>query len=106
MNAVVRHPILGKDDLVLAFLSHPSEINSWKRANAPSLDEEFVRKSHPIAYLERLVPLDLEDRIHRIKKRLSASIQQYEHMCFIMNQMNRLKKALGTDYIRYSVTLK
>ncbi|GAA5816329.1 hypothetical protein MFLAVUS_009855 [Mucor flavus] len=105
INAVVRHPILGKDDVVIAFLSHPSEINSWKRANSPSLDEEFVRKSHNIAYLERMVPMDLDDRISRMRKRLSVSIQQYEHMCFIMNQMNRLKKALGTDYIRYSVTL-
>lgn len=106
INAVVRHPILGKDDVVIAFLSHPSEINSWKRANSPSLDEEFVRKSHNIAYLERMIPMDLDDRISRMRKRLSVSIQQYEHMCFIMNQMNRLKKALGTDYIRYSVTLK
>ncbi|KAI8094582.1 hypothetical protein BDF21DRAFT_458979 [Thamnidium elegans] len=105
INSVVRHPILGKDDVVIAFLSHPSEISSWKRANSPSLDEEFVRKSHNIAYLERLVPMDLDDRISRMRKRLSISIQQYEHMCFIMNQMNRLKKALGTDYIRYSVTL-
>lgn len=105
INAVVRHPLLGKDDVVIAFLSHPSEINSWKRANSPTLDEEFVRKSHNIAYLERLIPVDLDDRINRMKKRLVVSIQQYEHMCFIMNQMNRLKKALGTDYIRYSVTL-
>lgn len=106
INAVVRHPVLGKDNVVMAFLSHPSEINSWKRANQPALDEEFVRKPHNIAYLERLIPMDLDDRISRMRKRLIVSIQQYEHMCFIMNQMNRLKKALGTDYIRYSVTLK
>ncbi|KAL7330406.1 Sorting nexin mvp1 [Mucor circinelloides] len=105
INSVARHPVLGKDEVVVAFLSHPSEINSWKRANPPSLDEEFVRKSHNIAYLERTIPMDLDDRIARMKKRLSVSIQQYERMCFIMNQMNRLKKALGTDYIRYSTTL-
>lgn len=106
INAVAWHPVLGKDDVVIAFLSHPSEINSWKRSNFPTLDEEFVRKSHNITYLERLIPMDLDDRISRMKKRLSASIQQYEHMCFIMNQMNRLKKALGADYIRFSATLK
>ncbi|KAG1061458.1 hypothetical protein G6F42_027672 [Rhizopus arrhizus] len=49
INSVARHPVLGKDEVVVAFLSHPSEINSWKRANPPSLDEEFVRKSHNIA---------------------------------------------------------
>ncbi|KAG2206693.1 hypothetical protein INT47_003635 [Mucor saturninus] len=105
INAVIRHPVLGKDDVVVAFLSHPSEMSSWRRAKQPPLDEEFVQTSHNIAHLERLVPMDLDDRISRIKKRLAVSIQQYEHMCFIMNQMNRLKKALGTDYIRYSVTL-
>jgi hypothetical protein len=50
--------------------------------------------------------MDIEDRINRMKKRLSISIHQYERMCFIMIQMNRLKKALGTDYVRYSITLK
>ncbi|CAO3654710.1 unnamed protein product [Mucor hiemalis] len=105
INGVAWHPVLGKDSVVVAFLSNPSEISSWKRANPPVLDEEFVRKSHNITYLERLIPMDLDDRIIRMKKRLSISIQQYEHMCFIMNQMNRLKKALGTDYVRYSATL-
>ncbi|KAI8644245.1 hypothetical protein BD408DRAFT_384094 [Parasitella parasitica] len=105
INSVARHPVLGKDKVVIAFLSHPSEINSWKRVNSPALDEEFVRKSHNIAYLEQTIPMDLEDRIVRMKKRLSVSIQQYERMCVIMNQMNRLKKALGTDYMRYSTTL-
>lgn len=105
INATVRHPVLGKDDVVIAFLSHPSEINSWRRTNSPALDEEFVRKYHNISYLERHLPMDLDDRIIRMKKRISMSIQQYEHMCHIMNQMNRLKKALGIDYIRYSATL-
>ncbi|CEP15908.1 hypothetical protein [Parasitella parasitica] len=105
INSVARHPVLGKDEVVVAFLSHPSEINSWKRVNSPTLDEEFVRKSHNIAYLEQTIPMDLEDRIIRMKKRLLVSIQQYERMCVIMNQMNRLKKALGTDYMRYSTTL-
>lgn len=106
INATVRHPVLGKDDVVIAFLSHPSEINSWRRTHSPALDEEFVRKYHNISYLERHLPMDLDDRIIRMKKRISMSIQQYEHMCYIMNQMNRLKKALGIDYIRYSATLK
>jgi hypothetical protein len=50
--------------------------------------------------------MDLEDRILRMKKRLPVSAQQYDKMCFIMNQMNRLKRALGTDFTRYSTTLK
>lgn len=50
--------------------------------------------------------MDIEDRVHRMKKRLAISIQQYERMCYIMIQMNRLKKALGTDYVRYGITIK
>ena len=50
--------------------------------------------------------MDLDDRIARMKRRLAVSIQNYERMCFIMNQTSRLKATLGTDCIRYSVTLK
>ncbi|KAI8978075.1 hypothetical protein BDB01DRAFT_800697 [Pilobolus umbonatus] len=105
INAVVRHPILGKDDIVCMFLSHPSELNCWKKANSYSLDEEFTRLALNIIDLERMIPLDLEDRITRIKKRLPVSIQQYEHMYLLMNQMSKLKRALGMDYVRYSKTL-
>ena len=81
-------------------------MNSWRRGNSPVYDEEFVRTAINITKLERMIPLDLDDRVSRIKKRISVSIQQYDHMCLIMNQMNRLKKAMGTDYIRYSVALQ
>ncbi|OBZ83189.1 Sorting nexin mvp1, partial [Choanephora cucurbitarum] len=105
INTVVQHPTIGCDEVVVAFLSHSSEINSWKRTYNPSLDEEFVRKAHPIGRINRLIPMDLDDRIARMKRRLAVSIQNYERMCFIMNQTSRLKAALGTDCIRYSVTL-
>ncbi|KAI7904302.1 uncharacterized protein BX663DRAFT_485128 [Cokeromyces recurvatus] len=105
INAVVRHPVLGKDDVVLAFLSCPSEFQNWKSRNSPSLDEEFVRKTYDIIYFERLIPIDLEDRIIRMKKRVSVTLQQYNHMYLVMNDMIKLKKALGADYIRYSLTL-
>ncbi|KAI8057590.1 uncharacterized protein B0P05DRAFT_559881 [Gilbertella persicaria] len=105
MNAVIQHPVLGKDEVVKAFLSHPSEMTTWRRKHPPSLDEEFVRTSYSMARLEQLIPLDLDDRIIRMRKRLTVSVQLYERMCLIMNQMNRLNKALGSDYARYSMTL-
>ncbi|KAI8337324.1 hypothetical protein BD560DRAFT_440274 [Blakeslea trispora] len=105
INVIVQHPTIGCDEVVIAFLSHPSEINSWKRVHNPSLDEEFVRKAHPIGRIICLIPMDLDDRIVRMKRRLSISVQHYERMCYIMNQTSRLKAALGTECIRYSMTL-
>ncbi|KAI9483901.1 MAG: hypothetical protein EXX96DRAFT_560107 [Benjaminiella poitrasii] len=105
INAVVRHPVLGKDEIVFIFLSYPSDFQGWKRGKPPSLDEEFVRKTHDISYLERLIPMDLEDRINRMKKRISVTLQYYERMYLVMNEIVKLKKELGTDYVRYSVTL-
>jgi hypothetical protein len=107
INAIARHPVLGKDDIVKVFMSHPSSISSWKMAHPQlSLDDEFIRTKHDIDQLEKMVPLDWEDRARRMKKRSDRFIHQYDSMLSVMRHMIKFKKALGTDYIRYSMTIK
>ncbi|KAG1145731.1 hypothetical protein G6F37_009355 [Rhizopus arrhizus] len=106
INAIARHPVLGKDDIVKVFMSHPSSISSWKMAHPQlSLDDEFIRTKHDIDQLEKMVPLDWEDRARRMKKRSDRFIHQYDSMLSVMRHMIKFKKALGTDYIRYSMTI-
>ncbi|RCH79928.1 sorting nexin [Rhizopus stolonifer] len=105
INAVVRHPTLGKDPVVLVFLSHPLCLRDWRQTHSVSLDDEFIRNTEDIQPLEKRVPLDWEDRIRRMKKRIERSLIQYKRMLGIMRHMVRFKKALGTDYICYSLTI-
>ncbi|KAI9275318.1 hypothetical protein BY458DRAFT_434497, partial [Sporodiniella umbellata] len=105
INAVARHPVLAKDDVVTVFLSSPLTIRDWQHNRNITVDEEFVKFAQDIRLIEKKVPIDWEDRIQRMKKRTSRSIIQYERMLLIMRHMVQFKKSLGTDYIRYGLTI-
>ncbi|CAO3700975.1 hypothetical protein G6F70_008558 [Rhizopus microsporus] len=106
INAVVRHPVLGKDDIVHTFLSHASSLTEWRQQQPPiALDDEFIEHKQNIEELEKMVPIDWNDRVIRMKKRSIQYIKQYQQMLFIMHRIVKFKKALGTDYIRYSMAL-
>ncbi|KAI8988434.1 hypothetical protein BDF20DRAFT_855665 [Mycotypha africana] len=102
INAVTSHPVLGRDEIVKAFLTHPSEMSHWRKYNSPSLDEEFVRIPHGIARYERLIPVDIVDRINQAKKRLPVSVQQYAQLCSTMEHIIKSKKALGSGFTLFS----
>ncbi|KAF7725871.1 Sorting nexin mvp1 [Apophysomyces ossiformis] len=105
INNVVRHPCLKKDEVVNTFLSEPSELLAWRRANPPTTDEEFVRKSPNTDELEDYIPSDLDDRLAKLENKLPRIVEHYTMMCLVMERMIRLTEAHGTEYVRYSITL-
>ncbi|KAI8374698.1 uncharacterized protein BYT42DRAFT_547693 [Radiomyces spectabilis] len=105
INAVMRHPVLGKDPVVEAFLGYPWAFATWYKMHKPSLYEEFVRGEYDIGELERNIPRDLNDQLIRMKKRLSLAIRQYQTLCEAMENMIGTKEANAMDYIRYSITV-
>ncbi|KAI8371710.1 uncharacterized protein BYT42DRAFT_581235 [Radiomyces spectabilis] len=105
INAIVRHPVLRKDEVVAKFLSEPSELAAWRKQNPPSLDDEFRRGHHNIEELARLTPENLDDLIEKARKRASAAIDHYINLCLIMERMIRRMHGQATDFVRFSISL-
>ncbi|KAI8882068.1 hypothetical protein K501DRAFT_187521 [Backusella circina FSU 941] len=105
INAIIRHPILKQDDIVNKFLTEPSELSAWRKQNPPRLEEEFKRKPYPIRELEEMLPDNLEDQLQRAKKRITAGVNHYINLCFIMERMIRRMHGQATDFSRYSIAL-
>lgn len=57
INSVARHPVLGKDEVVVAFLSHPS-VRPLIQMNAPCTHylagNQFMEKSKPALIRRRI----------------------------------------------------
>lgn len=105
INAIIRHPILRKDDIVNRFLTEPSELSAWRKQNPQNLDEEFKRKQYNIRELDDLVPNNLDEHISKARKRVTAGINHYVNLCFIMERMIRRMHGQATDFSRYSIAL-
>ncbi|KAI8355166.1 hypothetical protein BD560DRAFT_407364 [Blakeslea trispora] len=105
INAIIRHPVLRHDEIVACFLTEPSELSAWRKQNPPNLDEEFRRKHHPIRELDSMTPTNLEEQMQKARKRVTAGINHYVNLCFIMERMIRRMHGQATDFSRYSIAL-
>ncbi|KAI8137121.1 hypothetical protein BJV82DRAFT_525877 [Fennellomyces sp. T-0311] len=105
INAVIRHPVLRNDDVVVKFLTEPSELAAWRKQHPPSLDEEYRRKQHNIEEIRSMIPPTLEEQLRKARQRVDAGIEHYVNLCFIMERMIRRMHGQATDFVRYSITL-
>ncbi|KAI9266067.1 hypothetical protein BY458DRAFT_556454 [Sporodiniella umbellata] len=107
INAVVKHPVLKKDELVTIFLTEETEFSAWRKgASVPSSDEEFVRVNPNTEDYEPLVPEDLDARVKTIRDRLPKKIDLYDRLCASIEHTVRLKKEKVDELQRFDKTLK
>ncbi|KAI9271716.1 hypothetical protein BDA99DRAFT_500821 [Phascolomyces articulosus] len=105
INSIVRHPTLKCDEVVETFLTEPSELLAWRRANPPVVDEEFVRKMPNAAELECCIPQDLDARLESLKNKLPTITDHYNNKCIVLERLNRICEVQSREFVRYSITL-
>ncbi|KAG2172932.1 hypothetical protein INT44_004673 [Umbelopsis vinacea] len=106
VNFLVCHPVLGKDDVVIKFLSEPSELLAWRRQHPPSIEEEFVRLNPDVKEMQMEVPADLDERLAKVGSNLVISIEHYKNMCFTVERMIKRTEAQVVDFARYGSSVR
>ncbi|GJJ72379.1 sorting nexin-8 [Entomortierella parvispora] len=105
MNALMRHPILKNDPLVISFLTEPVELALWRKNVVISTEDEFMTKLPIHANLSKQIPLDLDLQIEGIKRRLPSSIDYYRNMVHVMDRVQKRVEANAADFMRFSLSL-
>ncbi|KAG9069558.1 sorting nexin [Linnemannia hyalina] len=105
MNALMRHPVLKNDPLVISFLTEPVELALWRKNVVISTEDEFTRKLPISESLVKQVPMDLELQLESIKRRLPASVEYYRSMVHVMDRVQKRTEANAGDYMRFSLAL-
>ncbi|KAG1439510.1 hypothetical protein G6F56_012272 [Rhizopus delemar] len=107
MNAVVRHPVLKKDEMVTIFLTEETEFSAWRKGdNVPSQDEEFIRVDPNTEDYEPLVPDDLDSRLKVARDRLPKKIESYDTLCASVERSIQLKEEKVKELKKFDKTLK
>ncbi|CRK21179.1 hypothetical protein BN1723_012283, partial [Verticillium longisporum] len=105
LNAVVRHPILGQEQLVIMFLTVPTELTVWRKQATISVQDEFVGRTLPPG-LEDSLPATLEELFDRSRTGVRRSAELYINVCNIMDRLVKRSDGVAADHARIALSLQ
>lgn len=103
-NALVRHPVLAQEQLVVMFLTVPTELAVWRKQAAITVVDEFAGKPLPPS-LEDGLPGDLEETFVRVRSGVRRSAEVYINLCNLVERLGRRSEGVAAEYMRVSNTL-
>ncbi|KAF9995707.1 Sorting nexin mvp1 [Modicella reniformis] len=105
MNALMRHPVLRDDPLVVSFLTEPVELAIWRKNVVVSTEDEFTSQLPISEDLSGHVPSNLDVQLEVIKTRLPALVDYVRSMVHVMDRIQKRTEATAADYMRYSLAI-
>ncbi|KAF9189283.1 Sorting nexin mvp1 [Haplosporangium sp. Z 767] len=105
MNALIRHPVLRNDPLVVSFLTEPVELAIWRKDVVISTEDEFTTRLPISETLSKQIPMTLDMELEAVKRRLPASIEYYRSMVHVLDRIQKRTEANAADYTRFSLAL-
>ncbi|EMD65141.1 hypothetical protein GGP41_003780 [Bipolaris sorokiniana] len=103
-NALVRHPVLNQEQLVVMFLTVPTELAVWRKQANLSVQEEFTGKPLP-PDLEDSLPKTLPDLFDTVRSGVRRSAEAYITLCSMMERLCRRNEGMAAEYLRFSSAL-
>ncbi|EME47436.1 hypothetical protein DOTSEDRAFT_41827 [Dothistroma septosporum NZE10] len=103
-NALVRHPILREEQLVVMFLTVPTELAVWRKQATISVQEEFVGRSLPPS-LEDSLPQNLQDTFDIVRSGVKRSADLYINLCTVVERVCKRKEGIAAEYSRLNLNL-
>ncbi|KAI1423524.1 hypothetical protein F5Y12DRAFT_785907 [Xylaria sp. FL1777] len=104
LNATIRHPILGQEQLVIMFLTVPTELAVWRKQAAISVVDEFAGRLLPPG-LEDSLPSSLQELFDRTRQGVKRSADLYISTCNIMDRLVKRSDGVAADHARLAVSL-
>ncbi|KAK4223917.1 putative sorting nexin mvp-1 [Podospora fimiseda] len=104
LNALVKHPILSQEQLVVMFLTVPTELSVWRKQATISVQDEFAGRPLPPG-LEDSLPRTLEELFQRTRAGVKRSSELYIGVCNIMDRLVKRAEGVAADHARVALSL-
>ncbi|KAF2111473.1 hypothetical protein BDV96DRAFT_614788 [Lophiotrema nucula] len=104
-NALVRHPVLSQEQLVVMFLTVPTELAVWRKQATISVQEEFTGKPLP-PDLEDSLPKTLPDLFDTVRSGVRRSAEVYINLCNMTERLTKRNEGMAAEYFRFSAALQ
>ncbi|KAH6642016.1 sorting nexin mvp1 [Boeremia exigua] len=103
-TTLVRHPVLSQEQLVVMFLTVPTELSVWRKQANLSVQEEFTGKTLP-PDLEDSLPKTLPELSETVRSGVRRSAENYINLCTMMERLTRRNDGLAAEYSRFAAAL-
>ncbi|KAI9711699.1 MAG: Sorting nexin mvp1 [Bogoriella megaspora] len=104
-NALVRHPVLSQEQLVVMFLTVPTELAVWRKQATISVQEEFTGKALPPT-LEDSLPATLQETFDTVRSGVRRSADVYITLCNLMERLAKRNEGIAAECLRLSVQMQ
>ncbi|KAJ5813044.1 hypothetical protein N7447_010067 [Penicillium robsamsonii] len=104
-NALVRHPVLGQEQLVIMFLTVPTELSVWRKQATISVQDEFAGRILP-PDLEDSLPATLDETFEKVRSGVKHSAEIYINLCTLLERLAKRNDGLAADHLRFSLALQ
>ncbi|KAL1840004.1 hypothetical protein VTJ49DRAFT_921 [Mycothermus thermophilus] len=104
LNSLVRHPVLSQEQLVVMFLTVPTELSVWRKQATISVQDEFTGRPLPPG-LEDSLPPSLEDLFSRTRAGVKRSAELYINVCNLMDRLVKRTEGVAADHARLALSL-
>ncbi|GKT54319.1 sorting nexin MVP-1 [Colletotrichum tofieldiae] len=106
LNALVRHPILGQEQLIIMFLTVPTyqELAVWRKQATISVQDEFQGRVLPPGLEDSLSPT-LEALFDKTRAGIRRSAELYINICNVMDRLVKRSEGVAADHARIAMSL-
>ncbi|KAB8261566.1 hypothetical protein BDV32DRAFT_38043 [Aspergillus pseudonomiae] len=104
-NSLIRHPVLSQEQLVIMFLTVPTELSVWRKQATISVQDEFTGRDLP-PDLEDSLPSTLPDTLETVRGGVKRSAEIYINLCTLLERLAKRNEGLAADHLRFSLTLQ
>ncbi|BCS19778.1 sorting nexin Mvp1 [Aspergillus puulaauensis] len=104
-NSLVQHPVLSQEQLVIMFLTVPTELSVWRKQATISVQDEFAGRVLP-PDLEDSLPSTLIDTFDTVRSGVKRSAEVYINLCTLLERLAKRNEGLAADHLRFSLALQ
>ena len=105
LNELLRHPVLRNDDIVVAFISVPTELSLWRKTADVNMVEEFYMPRDALEQTTETSEQDVKDAIESFRYGLQVAIDDYIRLCAITERLTGRQKANAGESVKLAEIL-
>lgn len=109
-NFLIRHPVLSQEQLVIMFLTVPTELSVWRKQATISIVDEYTTRlqslsAAQIKEIESSLPPSLEQTFETVRSGLRKSAEIYIGLCSLVERLGKRQEGLSGEFGRFAQAL-
>lgn len=96
INLVIKHPVLSKDDLLLTFLTVPTDLSSWRRQASYDTTDEFTDKKISSGFI-KMWEKKLSEQWNEADASIDKAIETWLKITFLLERHERRTKQIAHE---------